>query len=88
MPWRALPYSWSWVSGGGDGIKDMETLFAGECGSYLYWPQEFEVYLYLAISEYEAKEMAWVGQGLFVRSALSPGKGKCGCRRVEPQGPL
>jgi hypothetical protein len=39
-------------------MKDIETLFAGECGSYLYLPQEFEVYLYPVISEYEAKEMA------------------------------
>jgi hypothetical protein len=36
----------------------MTTLFAGECGSYLHRPQEFEVYLYPARSEYEAKEMA------------------------------
>jgi hypothetical protein len=36
----------------------MTTLFAGKCGSYLYRPQKFEVYLYLARSEYEAKKMA------------------------------
>jgi hypothetical protein len=36
----------------------MATLFAGECGSYLYRPQKFEVYLYPARSEYEAKKMA------------------------------
>jgi hypothetical protein len=33
----------------------MEILFAAECGSYLYRPQKFEVYLYPARSEYEAK---------------------------------
>jgi hypothetical protein len=36
----------------------MSALFAGICGSYLYRPQKFEVYLYPAIYEYEAKKMA------------------------------
>jgi hypothetical protein len=33
-------------------------LFAGKCGSYLYRPQKFEVRLYPARSESEAKKMA------------------------------
>jgi hypothetical protein len=42
----------------------MTTLFVGECGSYLYRPQKFEVYLYPTRSEYEAKKMTSVDQGL------------------------
>jgi hypothetical protein len=42
----------------------MMTLFAGECGSYLYRPQKFEIYLYSARYEYEAKKMAGVDEGL------------------------
>jgi hypothetical protein len=34
------------------------TLFARECGSYLYRPQKFEVCLYPARSKYEAKKIA------------------------------
>jgi hypothetical protein len=52
------------LSSRGDGIKNMATLFAAECGSYLYRPQKFEVYLYSARSEYEEKKMAGVDQGL------------------------
>jgi hypothetical protein len=33
----------------------MAIIFAGECGSYLYRPQKFEVYLYPARSEYEKR---------------------------------
>jgi hypothetical protein len=40
------------------------TLSAWEYGSHLYGPQEFEVYLYPTESEYEAKKMARVDQGL------------------------
>jgi hypothetical protein len=40
------------------------TLSVRECGSHLYGPQEFEVYLYPAKSKYEAKKMARVDQGL------------------------
>jgi hypothetical protein len=42
------------------------TLSAWECGSHLYIPQEFEVYLYLTRSKYETKEMVTVDQGLWV----------------------
>jgi hypothetical protein len=40
------------------------TLSAWERGSYLYGPHEFKVYLYPTRSEYEAKKMARVDQGL------------------------
>jgi hypothetical protein len=40
------------------------TLSAWERGSHLYGPQEFEIYLYPARSEFEAKKMARVDQGL------------------------
>jgi hypothetical protein len=33
-------------------------LFAWECGSHLYEPQEFEVYLHATGPEYEAMKMA------------------------------
>jgi hypothetical protein len=66
----------------------MVTLSAWECCSHLYEPQEFEVYLYPTRSEYEAKKMARVHQGLQARSTLSPEKCECGCRRVELQGSL
>jgi hypothetical protein len=55
---------------------------------HIYMDHKSLKYLYLARSEHEAKKMARVDQGLWGRSALSPRKGKCGCRRVEPQGPL
>jgi hypothetical protein len=42
----------------------MVALFAWECGSHLYGPQDLEVYLYLARSEYEANKKAQVDQGL------------------------
>jgi hypothetical protein len=48
----------------GDGIEDVETLSAWECGSHLYGPQKFEVYLYPTRSKYEVKEMARTNQGL------------------------
>jgi hypothetical protein len=38
------------------------TLLAWERGSHLPEPQEFEVYLYPTIYEYEAKQMAKVYQ--------------------------
>jgi hypothetical protein len=40
------------------------TLSAWKCGSHLYGPQEFEVYFYPTRSEYEAKKMTRVDQGL------------------------
>jgi hypothetical protein len=45
--------------------------------------KELEVYLYPTGSEHEAKEMARVNQGLWVRGALPPRKGKCGYGHVE-----
>jgi hypothetical protein len=42
----------------------MTTLSAWECDSHLYGPQEFEVNLDPSRSEYEAKKMARVDQGL------------------------
>jgi hypothetical protein len=47
-----------------------------ECGSYLYGPQEFEIYLYPNRSEFEAKEMARIDQGLRVGMEVHyhPGK--------------
>jgi hypothetical protein len=35
-----------------------------ECDSHLYGPEKLEVYLYPTKSEYEAKKMARVDQGL------------------------
>jgi hypothetical protein len=52
----------------------METLFAGECGSYLYQPQEFEVYLYLARSEYEAKKWLELIKDYELEVHYHPGK--------------
>jgi hypothetical protein len=72
----------------GVGIEDVVTLSAWECGSYLYEPQEFEIYLYPTRSKYDTKEMARIDQGLRVGSTLSPGKGECGCGCVESQGSL
>jgi hypothetical protein len=43
--WRALPYSWSWVSSSTDGIENMATLSAWECGSYLYGKQKPKLHL-------------------------------------------
>jgi hypothetical protein len=40
------------------------TLSARKCGSHLYGPQKFEVYLYPSRSEYEAEKMARIDQGL------------------------
>jgi hypothetical protein len=40
------------------------TLSAWERGSHLYRPQEFEVYLDPTRSEYEAKKISRVDQGL------------------------
>jgi hypothetical protein len=40
------------------------TLSAQQCASHLHGPQELEVYLYPTKSEYEAKKMARVDQGL------------------------
>jgi hypothetical protein len=87
-PWRELSYSWSRARSRGDGIENMVTLSDWECGSYLYWLQKLEVYLYPTRSEHEAKEMTWVDQRLWARSALSFGQGKCCCRRTESQGSL
>jgi hypothetical protein len=64
------------------------TLSAWECGSHLYGPQKFEVYLYPTRSEHEAKKMARTNQRLRIGSALSPGNGECGCGRIESQGSL
>jgi hypothetical protein len=86
--WRALPYSWSWVSGSGDGIKDVASLSTWECGSYLYGPQKLDVHLHPTRPIHEASKMAWVDQRLQVRSWLSPRKGKRHCGRVELQGSL
>jgi hypothetical protein len=66
----------------------MATLSTWECGSHLYESQKFKVYLYPTRSEYEVEEMAIIDQGLRVGSALSPEKGKCGCKCVESQGSL
>jgi hypothetical protein len=88
VPRRALPYSWSWVSGSGASIENVVTLSACECGSHLYKPQNLDVYLYATGFEYEAAKMAWVNQGLWARSALPPGQGKCHCRWDESQAPL
>jgi hypothetical protein len=44
------------------------TLSAWKCGSYLYKPQKFELYIYATRSEYEAKKMARIDQGLRVGS--------------------
>jgi hypothetical protein len=62
---------------------NVATLSTWECGSYLYGPQKLEVYLYPTGFEYEATKMAQVDQGLRGESSLSPGKGKCHCRRAE-----
>jgi hypothetical protein len=40
------------------------TLSDWECGSHLYGPQKLKVYLFPTRSEYEAKKMARVDQGL------------------------
>jgi hypothetical protein len=88
MPQWALPHSWSWVSSHGNGIENMATLSAWECGSLLYGPQKLEVYLYPTRSEYEAKKMARVDEELWPRSALSLRQGECGCGCVESQGSL
>jgi hypothetical protein len=82
-PWRALPYSWSWVSGSSDGVMDVATLSTWECVSYLYGPQKLEVHLYPTRFEHEAAKMARVDQGLQAGSSLSPGKGKRHCIRAE-----
>jgi hypothetical protein len=73
MPRGKLSNSWSWVGSCGDDIEDEVTLSARKCGSHLYGPQKFEVYLYPSRSEYEAEKMARIDQGLWVGSALHPG---------------
>jgi hypothetical protein len=62
---------------------DVSSLSTWECGSYLYGPQKLEVHLYPIGFEHEAAKMTRVDQGLRAESSLSPGKGKCHCRRVE-----
>jgi hypothetical protein len=71
-----------------DGIKDVASLSAWECCSYLYGPQELEVHLYPTGVEHEAAKMARVDQILRVGSSLSLGKGKRRCGRVESQSSL
>jgi hypothetical protein len=88
MPWRALPYSWSWVSSSCVSIDKMITLLAWECSSYLYGPQKLEVHHHSTGPEHETTKMAWVDQGLQARSVLSSEKGKCSCRCAELQGSL
>jgi hypothetical protein len=83
-----LSNSCSRVGSRGDVIEDVATLSTWECGSHLDGPQKFEVYLYPTKSEYEVEKVTRIYQGLQVGSALSPRKGKCGCRRVESQGSL
>jgi hypothetical protein len=72
----------------GNGIKNMATLSAWECGSHLYGLQELEVYLYPVKSEYEAKKMARIDQGLWARSVVPLGEGECGCWCIESQDSL
>jgi hypothetical protein len=73
-PWRALPYSRSWVSKSHVSIKNMVTLLAWECGSHLHGPQKLKVHLHTIGLEYETTKMARVDQRLWARSALSSKK--------------
>jgi hypothetical protein len=75
VPWGALRYSWSWVSGIGDGIENMATLSTWECGSLIYRPQKLEVDLYPTRFEYEVAMVAQIDQGQWAGSSLSLGKG-------------
>jgi hypothetical protein len=50
------------VSGSGDGIENMATLSAWECGSYLYGPQRLEVHLYPTGFEHETVKEDQVDQ--------------------------
>jgi hypothetical protein len=59
------------------------TLFAWECGSHLYGPQEIEVHLHTARPEYEVAKIAQVDQGLRVGGTLSSGQDKCSCEHAE-----
>jgi hypothetical protein len=87
-PWRALLYSWPWVSGSGDGIGNKATLSTWKCDSYLYELQKLKVYLYPTRFEHEAAKVTRVDQGLRARSSLSPREGKHYCGRIESQGSL
>jgi hypothetical protein len=73
MSWGKLSNSWSRVGIRDGGIDDMVALSAWKCGSHLYRPQKFEVYLYPIRSEHEAKKMARANQRLRIGSALSLG---------------
>jgi hypothetical protein len=83
-PWRALPNSWSWVSGSCVSTVNMATLLACECGTHLHGPQKLEVHLHSTELEHETAKMSQVNQGLWVGSALSSGKSKCSCGCAEP----
>jgi hypothetical protein len=67
---------------------NVASLSTWECGSYLYGPQELEVYFHSTRPEHEAAKMARFDQGLRAGSSLSPRKGKCHCGRIESQGSL
>jgi hypothetical protein len=66
----------------------MTTLFAWECGSHLYGPQELEVHLHTIRPEHEAAKMTQVDQGLWARGSLSSEQGECSCGCTESQGLL
>jgi hypothetical protein len=73
MPWRALPYSWSWVSSHGNGIENIATLLPWESGSHLYGPQKLKIHLHSNGLEHEIVMMDGVNQGVWFGCA-HPGK--------------